>query len=149
MNIVEAVEFSLRLKEQRCSLKRTLSQVLSNVSNEADSLYVKACILYNFQKYPECLDALFRLNTTNNYRDYQLFSMASRMYFASSKYKSSITDNVFNLIEAHKQDFAMHQLATIKDGLQVFKNSKDSRDSKWIDSINKMFFSFRSLISSS
>ena len=80
MSIKKAVEEALMLKQKGKKLTSILRIVGKDLS-AGDKIYTDACVLYNFQRYQDCIKKLFDLKIKFDFIDPQLFSFASNQTF--------------------------------------------------------------------
>lgn len=136
MSIKSAVEEALLLKQNGKKLPYVLNKVKLDLS-DGDQLYVNACVLYNFEKYQDCINKLFDLKIKFNYVDPQLFSFASNQLF-SRQCKVSFAKKILSFIHTYREYFASDHIKIVKQGLARYKEKDIPR--YLIKDIDHLFF---------
>ena len=100
MSIKKAVEEALMLKQKGKKLTSILRIVGKDLS-AGDKIYTDACVLYNFQRYQDCIKKLFDLKIKFDFIDPQLFSFASNQTF-TRQCKSSFAQKIIGYVNEYR-----------------------------------------------
>lgn len=136
MSIKKAVEEALMLKQKGKKLTSILRIVGKDLS-AGDKIYTDACVLYNFQRYQDCIKKLFDLKIKFDFIDPQLFSFASNQTF-TRQCKSSFAQKIIGYVNEYREYFSDDHIKIIKEGLSKYKEKDIPRH--LLDNINHLFF---------
>lgn len=136
MSVKLAVEEAIRLQSKGRKLTHVLNKVKTGLT-DGDQVYVHACVLYNFEKYQDCITALFDLKTKFDFIDPQLFSFAASRLF-STQCKASLAKQILSYVHTYREYFSADNIKVIKQGLSEYKEKNIPRH--LIKDIEHLFF---------
>jgi len=136
MSVKKAVEEALALKKRGKKLPSILKVIGKDLS-AGDKMYTDACVLYNFEKYQECIKQLFDLKIKFDYVDPKLFAFASNQTFIN-QCKSSFAKEILSFIHEYRKYFGSDDIKIIKQGLAKYKEKNIPRH--LIKDIDHLFF---------